>query len=279
MAFRHLFVIIDPTREDQPALARAHSLALARGGHIHAYCCVYDAAGGTKKSEIRQQALDKLNTLLEPLASDNVAVTAEVDWAERWHEAAVVASARIGAELIVKSVQPAASGGMRLSARADYYILRNSPSPVLLVSSSSTKAYRSVLAALALEDNDRKHDVLNGRVIAASHQIASSTTELQVVSALEGTPNLAQILRISEDQDAQKLSNEQLVSDRFGVTPENVHIDYGPAKAVIVETIQRTAVDLLVMGTIARRGISGALVGNTCEKVLNAVDIDTLIVN
>lgn len=279
MAFHHLFVIIDPTREDQPALARALTLAQARGGHIHGYCCVYDAAGGLKKAEVRQQALDKLNKLLEPLASHNVSVTAEVDWSNRWYEAAVVACARIGAELLLKSVQPAAAGGVRLSNRADYYILRHSPSPVLMVNSSSTQTYHSALAALALEDNNQKHDALNNRVIAAAHQIASSATDLHVVSALEGTPNVAQILRITEDQDAEKLSNEQLVSDRFGVAPSNVHIDYGPAKTVIVETLQKTDVDLLVIGTIARSGLSGAIIGNTCEKVLNTVDVDTLIVN
>lgn len=278
MAFRHLFVIIDPTREEQPALMRAQALAQARGGHIHGYCCVYDASGGMKQTEIRQQALDKLNRLLKPVASDNISVAAEVDWAERWYHAAVVASARIGAQLVLKSVHPARENERRLS-RGDYYILRNSPSPVLVTSALSSKIYSAALAALALEDNDRKHELLNSRVISATHQIVSSTTDLHVVSALEGTPNLAQILRITEDQDAQKLSNEQLVSDHFGVTPGNVHIDYGPAKAVIMEAIERLNIDLLVMGTIARSGLSGALVGNTCEKVLNAVNTDALIVN
>lgn len=278
MAFRHLFVIIDPTQEEQPALKRAHTLAQARGGHIHAYCCVYHSSGGMRQSETRQHTLDKLNKLLEPLASDNVSVRAEVDWAERWYEAAVVACARIGAQLVLKSNYPGEQKA-RLATRGDYYILRNSPSPVLMASTKSEGIYKAALAALALEDNDRKHELLNSRVISATHQIASATTERHVVSALEGTPNIAQILRISEDQDAHKLSNEQLVSEHFGVSPANVHIDYGPAKAVIVETIERLNIDLLVMGTIARSGISGAIVGNTCEKVLNAVEIDVLVVN
>lgn len=279
MAFRHLFVIIDPSHEEQPALMRALTLARARGGRIHAYCCVYDAAGGLRQSELRQQAMDKLKRLVEPLESHNVSVTIEVDWAPRWYEAAVIAAALVGAELMLKSVYPRAAEGARLMARADYHILRHSAAPILMVGLGANTIYRTTVAALALEDNDRKHDALNNKVIATAHRIASTSTELHVVSALEGTPNIAQILRIVEDQDLQKLSNEQLISDRFGVTPDNVHIDYGPAKAVLVETVERLGADLLVMGTIARTGLSGALIGNTCEKVLNAVDIDVLVVN
>jgi hypothetical protein len=37
-----LFVIIDPTREEQPALVRAADIANIMGGHIHAFCAVYD---------------------------------------------------------------------------------------------------------------------------------------------------------------------------------------------------------------------------------------------
>lgn len=279
MAFQHLFVIIDPTQEEQPALMRAHTLAQARGGRIHAYCCVYDPAGGLRKSELRQQALDRVNKLLEPLAADNISVVAEVDWAARWYEAAVIACARIGAQLLLKSVYSKAAEGKRLASRADPYILRYSPAPVLMVGPGPNRIYSRAVAALALEDNDRRHDALNNKVIAAAHQIASSTTELYTVSALEGTPNLAQILQISEDRDVQRLSNEQMVSERFGVDEGNIHIDYGPAKAVIVEAIERIGADLLIMGTIARSGLTGALVGNTCEKVLNAVDIDVLVVN
>lgn len=280
MAFRHLFVIIDPTQEEQPALRRAFTLARARGGRIHVYCCVYDAAGGLRQSELRQQTLDKLKRLVEPLEADNVSVTTEVDWAPRWYQAAGIAAARVGAELMLKSVYPPASEGTRLSVRADYYVLRQSPAPILMVGrGANTAIYQTVIAALALEDNDRKHDALNNKVVATAHQIASSTTELHVVSALEGTPNIAQILQIVEDQDVQKLSNEQLISDRFGVEADRVHIDYGPAKTVLVETVERLGADLLVMGTIARSGISGALIGNTCEKVLNAVDVDVLVVN
>lgn len=279
MAFRHLFVIIDPTQEEQPALMRALTLARARGGRIHAYCCVYDAAGGLRQSELRQQTLDKLKRLLEPLESDSVSVTAEVDWSSRWYQAAVIAAARVGTELTLKSIYPRAADGPRLSPRADYYILRHSSAPVLMVGPGSNAIYRTAVAALALEDNDRKHDALNNKVIATAHQIATSTTELHLVSALEGTPNIAQILQITEDQDAQKLSNEQMISDRLGVAASNVHIDYGPAKAVLMESIERTGADVLVMGTIARSGLSGALIGNTCEKVLNAVDIDVLVVN
>lgn len=280
-----LFVIIDPTREEQPALARAAALLRNSGGHIHGFCCVYTddfgeyASRRDGKRAIRQETFEKLNALLRPLASDSVSVAAEVYWNEIWFESAVQACTRIGADLMLKSSSPDHHGSHRVSGRPDRYILRHSPCPVLLTKSVSDRPYSRVLAALALEDNDRKHDVLNNHVMAQAQRISrTSGAGLDVVAALEGTPNVAQLLQISRDEDQEIVSDEELVSERFGVAAERVHMDYGPARFVITETAERINADLLVIGTVARGGVSGAVIGNTSEKVLAAVAMDVLIV-
>lgn len=286
MANRTLFVIIDPTQEEQPALARAAALLRESGGHLHGFCCVYQedfgdfASRRDAKRQIREKAQEALNGLIRPLASDNVSVATEVYWNQHWFESAVQACARIGADLLLKSTFAHKRRSHILSERSDYYILRHSPCPVLLTKSVSERSYTQVLAALALEDNDRTHDILNNHVIAQAQKISrGSGARLHAVAALEGTPNIAQLLKITEAEDREKLSDEQLVSERFGIDTDKVHIDYGPAKAVIKETAKQMDADLLVMGTAARSGVSGAVIGNTCEKVLDEVAIDVLVVS
>jgi universal stress protein E len=286
MPSTNLFVIIDPTRNEQPALGRAATLAGENGGHIHAFCCVYESdfsqytSRREAKREIRERAQKKLDALVNPLTSDKVSVATEVYWNEHWFESAVHACARVGADLLLKSTFSHKWRSHILSKRSDYHILRHSPCPVLLSKTVSDRPYRQVLAALALEDNDRKHEVLNNHVVAQAQKLCrESGASLHAVAALEGTPDIARILKIIEDEDEEKRSGEQLISQRFGISAANVHIDYGPAKAVIIETAKKTSADLVVMGTIARSGIAGAVIGNTCEKVLDVLPIDILTVS
>jgi universal stress protein E len=137
-----------------------------------------------------------------------------------------------------------------------------------------------VLAAIAIEDGDNRHDQLNNLVISYARRICRTTGgELHVVAALEGRPDLASLLNILLDEDDEKLSSEQMINVRFGIEADKIHIDYGPAKPVIVETVEQMEAQLLVIGTVARAGISGAVLGNTCENVLDLLSIDILTVN
>lgn len=276
-----LFVIIDPTRKEQPALSRAATLLRNGGGHIHVFCCVHDgdSSSASSRQEARDEAQQKLHALIEPLESEAISFATEVDWSERWLESAIKACARVEPDLLLKSTFSRDSGSHGFSTPSDYRILRRSPCPVLLSKVMSTQPYQGVLAALALEDNDRKHDTLNQHVVAEARKICRrSSANLYAVAAVEGAPNITQILKITEDADAEKLSDQYVISQHFGIDADKVIIDYGPATAVIVEASETVPADLLVMGTAGRSGIAGAVVGNTCERVLDAVAIDILAV-
>jgi universal stress protein E len=279
MAYRKLFVVVDPHQDDSPALMRASRLLARDGGLIHVYSAVYHSdlsdheSREEGRSTLRQQAQSKLHVLTKPLASDRIEIRNEVEWSSNPDEAAMRACSRIGADLLIKS----APGN---TTHSQAHLLRHSPAPVLLVRHRGDQPYRTALAAIALEDNDLKHDTLNNHVVAQARKLCDSTgAELHTVSALEGAPNIGQILKILEDHDEEKLSGEEMIARSFGIDHEAVHIDYGPAKAVIAETAKSIDADVLVIGTVARSGLSGAIVGNTCEKVLAEVDLDVLTVS
>ena len=46
----------------------------------------------------------------------------------------------------------------------------------------------------------------------------------------------------------------------------------------IVKLEKKKAIDLLVMGTVCRTGLSGFIIGNTAEKVLSEVNCSVLTV-
>jgi universal stress protein E len=272
--------------EEQPALVRAVDLANIAGGHIHAFCAVYDddlssyASRRDAKYKVRHRAMDKLDKLVLPLVNEQVTVDREVIWNEHWYQSAVHACARVGADIMIKSTHAHEKGLHGLRNRSDYHLLRHNSCPVLLSQSAKPCRYQRVLAAIAIEDGDNRHDELNNLVISHARRICRIMgAELRVVAALEGHPNIAEMLNILIDDDDEQLSAEQVIDARFGIEAEKVHLDFGPPKKVIVETAVRYDSQLLVIGTVARTGVSGVVLGNTCEKVLDQLSIDILTVN
>ncbi len=71
-------------------------------------------------------------------------------------------------------------------------------------------------------------------------------------------------------EEAEQTIHEQLAQTDYRTIEAGVIVDVksGPADIVILDTIEEHHIDLLIMGTIARRGLAGMLIGNTAENLL-----------
>ena len=63
----------------------------------------------------------------------------------------------------------------------------------------------------------------------------------------------------------------------FDLDPALVSLKEGPADLLIPRTADEVGAVLTVMGTVARTGLSGALIGNTAEVVLDSIQTDVLV--
>jgi nucleotide-binding universal stress UspA family protein len=61
------------------------------------------------------------------------------------------------------------------------------------------------------------------------------------------------------------------------VDDEHLHIEEGPADVLIPFMAHKLQAAVTVIGTVARTGLSGALIGNTAEVVLDALESDVLV--
>ena len=59
---------------------------------------------------------------------------------------------------------------------------------------------------------------------------------------------------------------------------DDVHLLKGEPDEVIPTFAKENDVDLIVMGTVARSGLSGMITGNTAERILNEVNCSVLAV-
>lgn len=152
-----------------------------------------------------------------------------------------------------------------------------------------TKSFKRVAATLRGEGNQVTCTGLNAKVLETAASVAESEgSELHIVHALpvyggHGLENnrlhpdlVAHLEKIRHQ--LKETANAQIDNDSLKLTDERIHLLAGAPVAVIPDFVSDTGIDLLIMGTVARGGIPGLLVGNTAEKMLDHVECGVLAV-
>ncbi len=280
-----LLTVIDPTTDDQAALKRAEQLAVDTGAQIHAFCCTYveDMGEFASRKDAKHQTLieakEHLNKLTGPLKTENINVTTEAYWNEDWQESVIHACGRNAADMVIKAVSPHSSIARQLTKTSDFSLLRNASCPVLLTRSGAPWQNRRILAAVDIDSNEPEHDLLNNAIVTEAQKLSKATGfDLYLVAAMTPNADFSAIFNLLEDE-AEEGSEIELVAQRFGVNPERIIIQSGSPRKVIIDAANDTNADVLVIGTVARKGLSGAIVGNTAEKLLDELAIDVLTVS
>ncbi|MEH6582448.1 MAG: universal stress protein [Halioglobus sp.] len=263
----NLFVVYDPTREDQPALERAANIAAELSAQLHVFTCIYSDVDKSedRPAEIKRLLAEQQATLDRAVASivdRGVAVSTEVEWDKNWYQAAVRASIKAAADMVLKSSVPHSSGKRILNRTSDFTMIRECLCPVLLVKETEPKEVPKVLAAIDICAKKESYDRLNQNVIRMSKGIFDQRgTELHFINAF---------------QDFKGVPDRQELIRSCGIESDKIHIKLGNPDKVIVEQAKKLDVSLVVMGNSGRSGLSAAFLGNTVEKVLDKLDCDVL---
>jgi universal stress protein E len=279
-----LFVIIDPTAPQQLALVKALLIAKMGDCHIHAFLCVYAAIeeieGYASRKDLKRKSLAQaaalLEELMQPCKLSGVSYTTEVVWNDKWAEAAMRAISHSGCDLVIKSSYQHGQARRFFSKTSDYYLMRHCACPILFTHEAQEWKSDRILACLDLESADPAHARLNRTILADARALANIIgMDLYVACAYVDTI------------DREHLP---LASRQFEVSPESLSksLDLAPERILlrqgsVVETLQAICEEtdpcIVVIGTLARRGISGKLIGNTAEQLLDIVNADLLTVN
>ena len=84
----------------------------------------------------------------------------------------------------------------------------------------------------------------------------------------------AALVACSGAEKEQALAN----TDAVDILEPQLHVIKGSAKNVVPAMAHELAVDLVVMGTVARTGTAGFFMGNTAESVLAQLDCSVLTI-
>jgi nucleotide-binding universal stress UspA family protein len=193
----------------------------------------------------------------------------------------------------------------RLLGSDDMHLLRKCPCPVWLMRPSAPKTYRRVLAAVDVGDNHPPEETatrqaLNRSIVGLAASVAlADFAELHIVHAWGALGEQALRYRAfmatpeHEIQDyvektrrhhaarlealVQEVMSE-LGKEAFDYLRPHPRLIKGVPREAIPAAAVELGADLIVMGTVARTGVPGLIIGNTAETILGRIDSSVLAV-
>mgnify|MGYP003648872144 CR=1 FL=1 len=268
-AIKRILVVIDPTQTDQLALNRAKLIAGVIDAELHLLVC-----------EDRDDHVRTLDKLCADLKAAGLEATSSQAWHGNLTDTVIHVLSSQGCELVVKQHLPDNPLKKALLTPDDWKLLRYCPAPVLLVKTTASWMKGNVLAAVDVGNHDDQHHVLHDTIVSHAADIVEMINgDLHLVSA-HPAPMLSAadpIYQLRENIATRYRDQAQRYAEANGLDLEHMHIAEGPADTLIPKVARQIGASVTVIGTVARKGIAGALIGNTAEVILDQLDSDILV--
>jgi universal stress protein E len=297
---RILFAVKNPDATRQPGIHKAIQVAAATGASLELFHALttpvsleVQPARGFTIERVRHDMVARAEARLAKFAAKARARGVPLSWAAVWdyppHEAIVRRATGIQADLIVAECHK----GMRTRAwlihLTDWELLRASPLPVLLFKTGTPYLRPVTLAAVDPGHHHAKPANLDASIVAhASRMSGALGGSVQVMHA--NRPSVSGLALGPDDIDARLLTltyqdlrqQARRAFERFrraaGIASASAHIVEGDPADAIPRAASKLRASLVVMGAVSRTGLKRIFIGNTAERVLNALPCDVLVV-
>lgn len=308
--FKKILYVNEPSVDQASAIARAVSLAennqadltivdvvppqvVTAGIDLPAEAPLSNELRAAVESEHREAMESMVQSFAERLQ-----IRREVLVGKTYLEA-IRAVLKDGYDLLIKPAENP-TWAHRLFGSDDLHLLRKCPCPVWLMKPPEKTNYSTILAAVDFEvlspmpaDNDFNREILEHAALLAFFDSAS----LHIVHAWEALAEKTMLSRsgMSSEgvtayvgteqerhrQELYKLAGELqrwIGKDAYAYLSPEIRLSQGTAKKVIPLLAAELRADLVVMGTVARTGVSGLIIGNTAEAILDQLTCSVLAI-
>lgn len=268
-ATRCILVVIDPKLPENLALRRARLIANVSQSRLHLLIC-----------DGKHDHSEYLARLRVELENQGHTVDIHQAWHENLHRTIIAVQQAEGCGLVIK--QHVADNPLKraLLTSDDWKLLRYCPCPVLMAKTEAPWTGGNILAAVDVGNADTEHRTLHASIISHGYEIASLAEGcLHVISAHPSAMLSAAdpAFQLKETIEARYRDACKQFQAEFDIPDSQLHIEEGPADALIPRVCHQLQAAVTVIGTVARTGFSGALMGNTAEVVLDALESDVLV--
>ena len=310
--FKDILCVLEPEEEYHPVLERAITLAETNQATLTIVTVVphitvdfnlfkddFDVDLQTAMKDEKKTKLDSLVNSFSHKIKIETKTLSGVPFLEIIYEIL-----RNGHDLVIK--MPEITDWLdHLFGSNDMHLLRKCPCPVWLIKPDSPKSYQNILAAVDLDSDDdtelttESQKVLNHQILQMASSLAvNDLSQLHVAhiwdapaESLMHSPfiktskaEIDDYVKKVKHQQEEKLNTflhdavDSQVGDMLDYLKPNIHLIRGLASQSIPKLAKEIEADIIVMGTVARTGIQGFIMGNTAETNLNQINCSVIAI-
>lgn len=294
---KHVIVIADPPGGKHLALKRALSFQRQNGAKITVLGFCYASRANMDdlitaklsraklERAVKSRRETELRKVLDALITTDKAKPKKVDlkvlWGKDIARAVIAYCQKHPADLLIKSGHRSESW---LYQPTDWQLLRECPLPVMITTSNNWKKKPRIVAAIDFSSSVKSKQRLNDKIVAQAKSLSVTLQEeLHIAVALKIPQVLVDMDLINPRKYvSDKRKSLQPFVEKFCLKHQidlaRVHIRQGEPEKVIPSIAASLKADVVVAGTIGRKGLKGKLMGNTAEKILGKLHTDIVAV-
>lgn len=295
--FRKILVATDTRLKDHPIVNEAAAIAKHSGAALKIVDVVPEFSWMVQlalpnhqhlRTLIRQEKEAALESLAEPLRAKGLTVETAVLLGKSSVELIKEVEEQ-GFDLVMRVAKGTDSRRSGFFGNTALQLLRKCPSAVWLVTPNTTPRFEHVLGCVDTSSADPLDAELSERVFDLAQSVSEyGNGRFSIVHAWTIYGEQMFRSRMTEEEFADFEKNSQahvekqldtfLKKHGTSVDAENVYLFKGEPQYVISEFVAANNVDLVVMGTVARSGLAGMMMGNTAEMILSRLECSVLAV-
>lgn len=301
--FKNILYVVENNVNQHLSLERAVTLAEANQAQLTVMEVIPRLSMSIKMQQgdvidklILNQHQEYLHTLIDPYRS-RLSINTRLAVGTAFLEV-IRAVLSQGYDLVIK---PAENPDFleRLFGATDMHLLRKCPCPVWLMSPSEKRHHSHIMAAVDFDPIDfvEAEQHFNHQILAISAGVAA--TDLSSLHVVHAWNAVAEgIISMWSDKSHQSVSEyieeERLAHQRgvdalaagmrrrlgeqtYDYLAPKFHVCKGDARQIIPSMSKSLDIDLVVMGSVARTGITGFIIGNTAETILEQLQCSVLV--
>lgn len=306
--FKNILYVSEPSVAQESAVARAVALAQNNQAQLMIIDVIPEQTagigmppGGPISADLTAAMIAERRQMLESLVAPYTAlldISIEILVGTKFLEA-IRAVLRNDYDLVIKPAENPA-WIERLFGSDDMHLLRKCPCPVWLMKPEEKSNYECIVAAVDFDSNHTGSDkqALNQQILGLATSLAlSDFAQLHLVHAWD-VPEAGFVRLWVDDPDAAEMDmiegerarrqagmdaltrmlRDQIGAEAYNYLSLRVHLPRGTARKAIPALVKELKADLVVMGTVARTGIPGFIIGNTAEAILDQLQCSALAV-
>lgn len=301
--YNHILVIIEPKREQQLALERAIQIARFNPKvTITALRLIYNFTNEIrflgKKTEIttHQEAEDATKVELERQIAETVAchpeisglditITPKVKWVADLSEGMLEETNSGHYDLVIKGANHHGILDAIIFTPHDWFLLRHSIIPVLIAKDHSWDESTAIVVAVDFTSTEKQ--IMNILLLREAQLLATVTKSH--IHLVNSAPVVMPTVMMEVPNYAPELYAESILVEHkrrivefaksHNIPEERCHIAEGMPDDVLPKLCQKLHANTVFIGSLGRSGISAALVGNTCEEIVDLINADLMVLN